>query len=170
MPKSKIKKPIPDEVLIPAVNHTLRKFSGVCADKWGELERAYCRSVCGDDYAFVETDWIGHAAIRLRKAGKCVSVNGGPKRKAKEVPNAAYADYLRSAHWLAIRTEALRWWGNKCCVCKQKATEVHHNTYDRIGRELLTDLVAVCRACHTRIHGRMMRGNDVFKASDSCGT
>ena len=163
MKKQKIEKPIPDEVLIPAINATLRTFVGMCADKWGELERSYCRSVCGEQYRFVETDWIGHAAIRLRKSGKCDSVNGGPKRKQNENPSGAYAEYLASDHWKSIRTQVLQWWGNKCCLCKEKATEVHHNSYERSGREDLTDLVAVCRVCHKRIHGRMPSGNSEFK-------
>lgn len=31
---------------------------------------------------------------------------------------------------------------------------VHHLTYERLGRELLTDLVTLCAGCHRKQHGR----------------
>lgn len=165
MPKTN-RHPIPDDVLVIAVNETLQKFPGKCADGWGEYEKSYCRKVCGDRYQFVETDWIGHRAIDLRKAGKCVSVNGGAKRKAIEVPSGEYADYLGGQHWCAFRLEVLDFWGHKCCLCASKATEVHHNTYIRRGDEHLTDCVAICRQCHKQVHGRMPSGNEAFGGAD----
>jgi 5-methylcytosine-specific restriction endonuclease McrA len=34
----------------------------------------------------------------------------------------------------------------------ERAVEVHHLTYERLGEERLTDLVALCRSCHEREH------------------
>jgi len=40
-----------------------------------------------------------------------------------------------------------------CQGCRQRpATQVHHQTYRRVGREMLFDLVAVCDECHDAIH------------------
>lgn len=41
----------------------------------------------------------------------------------------------------------------QCKGCGHKqAEDVHHLTYDHIFDELLFELIAVCRDCHTRIH------------------
>lgn len=64
-----------------------------------------------------------------------------------------YAKYLESVHWQEKRQEY--WSSNRpkgCYVCFGKARDLHHRTYERLGRELLTDLVAVCRECHEAIH------------------
>ena len=38
-------------------------------------------------------------------------------------------------------------------ACRKKpATQVHHLTYKRVGREMLFDLVAVCADCHEVVH------------------
>ena len=38
------------------------------------------------------------------------------------------------------------------CVCGAQATVVHHKTYNNIGKEPLSDLVALCKECHERVH------------------
>ena len=38
------------------------------------------------------------------------------------------------------------------CVCGKKATQVHHKTYDNIGKEPLEELVALCEDCHYKLH------------------
>lgn len=38
------------------------------------------------------------------------------------------------------------------CACGDIATEVHHKTYDNIGNELLSDLVALCKYCYNGVH------------------
>ena len=161
--------PIPDQVLLDAVNQTLHAFPDKCADRWGEAEKSHCRTLCGDEYEHVETDWIGRRAINFRKAGKCVSVAGGAKRKALETPKDQYAAYLQSEHWVEFRQYVLDWWKHRCCLCSGKATEVHHNTYDRIGAEDFIDCVPLCRTCHMRVHGRMPSGNEAFDKKGSSG-
>ena len=36
--------------------------------------------------------------------------------------------------------------------CTNEATDVHHLTYERIGKERLDDLQALCRKCHKQQH------------------
>ncbi len=36
--------------------------------------------------------------------------------------------------------------------CTDKAIDVHHLTYERIGGERLSDLIALCRKCHVDLH------------------
>lgn len=60
-----------------------------------------------------------------------------------------------------LRMRRLDWWsdyvprvrrraGGRCerCSRKTRRLEVHHLTYERFGRELLTDLQALCKPCH----------------------
>lgn len=64
-----------------------------------------------------------------------------------------YERYLKSEHWQEVRNQ---YWASPrpkaCYVCAGKSTDLHHRTYERLGRELLTDMVAVCRDCHFSIH------------------
>jgi len=67
---------------------------------------------------------------------------------------AAYAEYLQTYHWQAIRLKALKRAGHKCQVCAAtNRLEVHHNDYARLGGELMTDLVVLCADCHKLFHG-----------------
>ena len=67
----------------------------------------------------------------------------------------AYKRYRKSRRWQAKRRTILKRAGYKCRKCgRRHATQVHHETYRRIGRERLSDLTAVCGGCHKRIHGK----------------
>lgn len=67
--------------------------------------------------------------------------------------NPEYAKYLMSSKWKRKRYRAMKlagWW---CQVCNNaKAVDVHHLTYERIFNELASDLRAVCRDCHGKLH------------------
>lgn len=39
-------------------------------------------------------------------------------------------------------------------LSEKKAQDVHHKTYDNVGREPLSDLVSLCRECHEKKHIR----------------
>ena len=81
---------------------------------------------------------------------------------------AAYARYLRSPHWLRLRAKALEHAGAQCqqtwetrvvgsywqvTRCPNRTRlEVHHVHYASIGRERLTDVRVLCRACHQATH------------------
>jgi hypothetical protein len=77
-----------------------------------------------------------------------------------------YKEYLRSQHWSERRLDFLRFWGYRCCLCNSRRdVEVHHRTYERIGREELTDCVVLCERCHelhTNFTGHFLTG--VLKA------
>jgi hypothetical protein len=70
-----------------------------------------------------------------------------------------YGEYLQSEDWLALRQQVLRR-DNHRCVHTGKAKrpddplQVHHKTYERVGREDLGDLETVCLSWHRRHHGR----------------
>ena len=57
--------------------------------------------------------------------------------------------YIRTDHWKALRREARKRDGNRCVECgATERLEVHHLTYERIGRERLEDVVTLCQPCH----------------------
>lgn len=66
-----------------------------------------------------------------------------------------YTRYLASDLWQARRRFILSRAEHRCeLCCARAATTIHHRTYARVGQEEPGDLVAVCDACHARIHGR----------------
>ncbi len=79
------------------------------------------------------------------------------RAKQKEEKQAAfdkkYQEYMASDLWQVRRIRVLLRDDYKCQGClEQPATDVHHITYDRLGDELLIDLVSLCRGCHDKIH------------------
>lgn len=60
-----------------------------------------------------------------------------------------YKKYIVSPQWKKKRKQALERANHKCEKCNgTKELEVHHLTYDRLGREELSDLLVVCKHCH----------------------
>lgn len=64
-----------------------------------------------------------------------------------------YHAYLRSPQWHTLRRVMLDQADGRCQVCRRvERLQVHHNTYDRVGHERLSDLIVLCRQCHERHH------------------
>ena len=79
-----------------------------------------------------------------------------------------YAEYLETKHWAKTRAAALKRADGKCQTCGgQRQLNVHHNTYDRLGKELPADLVVLCKSCHKLFHRRLQRGSEA-KAKPAC--
>jgi len=69
---------------------------------------------------------------------------------------AMYDSYIRSEQWKQKRRQVIQRDGGVCGVCRDAAiSDIHHLTYERIGREDLADLVGVCSTCHAIQHGRI---------------
>jgi 5-methylcytosine-specific restriction endonuclease McrA len=65
-----------------------------------------------------------------------------------------YDEYIRSPAWRVLRTKVMHRAAGRCEGCADApATEVHHLTYDHFKAEFLFELVALCSACHDRVHG-----------------
>jgi hypothetical protein len=69
-------------------------------------------------------------------------------------------EYYSSPQWKEKRKYRLqlnwRMHYGLCEVCsKNKATDIHHITYERFGNEWLLDLAAVCSSCHVSYHPHM---------------
>lgn len=69
---------------------------------------------------------------------------------------AEYRRYLESPEWSAKRAATFQRAYGICECCESfPATQAHHLTYERIGHEELSDLMAVCAFCHGVIHGKL---------------
>lgn len=66
----------------------------------------------------------------------------------KKPPN--YAAYIKSTRWRNICELMKRRANFVCDHCKKSAAvlEVHHKTYERLGRERMSDLEVLCKPCH----------------------
>ena len=59
-----------------------------------------------------------------------------------------YERHIRSSQWKKMRKDILRM-RDRCEGCgTRKFLEVHHKTYERLGRESPSDLEVVCKTCH----------------------
>jgi hypothetical protein len=68
--------------------------------------------------------------------------------------NLQYLTYIRSNAWRLnpARLKALSDADGHCRLCHANDDlEVHHSTYERLGCELESDLIALCRACHREV-------------------
>lgn len=64
-----------------------------------------------------------------------------------------WREHLESDYWKKIRQKVFRRANFICEGCGvNRATQVHHLTYDRLGCEMMFDLVAICKPCHKVIH------------------
>jgi predicted HNH restriction endonuclease len=66
----------------------------------------------------------------------------------------AYIRYIKSEAWKLRCAAYFMRYGRWCKACgtRKGPLQVHHMTYDRLGKEPLTDLVSVCAPCHRGIH------------------
>lgn len=94
-----------------------------------------------------------------------------------------YREYLNSEEWFSLRDKVLEYFGHRCAVCDCGFDlDVHHRTYARAGREDFTDLIALCRECHSMFHNKLPKfdpvrlvalpqhGPIVSAAFERCGT
>lgn len=92
----------------------------------------------------IQADW----RQRRSEAGKAVK-----ERFSRSAFFADYDEYLNSAAWAKRRSAVLKRARGVCEGCGEcLPTQVHHLTYEHVGLEFLFELVAVCDACHERLH------------------
>ena len=75
------------------------------------------------------------------------------KARIAELRKMPFTEYRLTKEWRARRSRVLLRAGNRCELCNASGLlDVHHRTYDRYGDELLSDLIALCRPCHSKYH------------------
>lgn len=67
-----------------------------------------------------------------------------------------YKEYITSPEWKITAQKAKERAGFKCAICNSsKQLNVHHKTYERLGRELDEDLIVLCHDCHEIFHHKL---------------
>lgn len=75
------------------------------------------------------------------------------KRKMRDKGLRRLAHHLKTKRWAKKRAACKEHLPRKCYICKIEAiSDLHHKTYERLGRELMTDLCWLCRPCHQLVH------------------
>lgn len=78
------------------------------------------------------------------------------RRYFSQLGDLKYKDYLASPQWLKTkaRFKSSPLFYNCCgkCFRSDRPLNIHHKTYRRVGREKLSDLIALCDPCHRATH------------------
>jgi 5-methylcytosine-specific restriction endonuclease McrA len=62
-----------------------------------------------------------------------------------------YNARIKSAQWKNMKRDLIRMRGQKCEKCGScTMLELHHKTYERLGKELTSDLELLCFSCHRK--------------------
>lgn len=85
--------------------------------------------------------------------------------KLEQLGYVDYTDYLDGAHWRAVRRRFRESDRTQTCICGKPGVLLHHKTYERLGAEELTDLIALCLNCHEMVHVLLARGEFVNYAA-----
>lgn len=119
-----------------------------------------CATVNRDDL-FCGQCWDAYAAkaagLDMYRLGELTAIRDDAFDELGVTPHdvSAYHEYLKSAHWQHMREIAHEHYGGACCLCgSTDGIDVHHRTYERKGKERLSDVTLLCRDCHRKFHGR----------------
>lgn len=64
-----------------------------------------------------------------------------------------FTEYLSSEHWKSVKERYSKSKRPKqCYICSKTYEMLVHRSYEHIGNEYLTEVVAVCRSCNQEIH------------------
>lgn len=107
----------------------------------------------------------GKAPLKTRKAAKFIDArrthyNHIVCADTGEIIKS-YTAYLKSKHWKLFkkRFKESSYYRGRCFIChKEKNIHFHHLTYERIGKENLSDVIELCGLCHRNVHRALSKG------------
>ncbi len=164
--REKRRKLVPRELMIE-VGSKYTKITQKCADSWDDSTLRQARAELPLQFHAVPTDWLKIEWQNLRKnlsnAGDYrMNVGGhGPAKgsrtnRPRKSPPKWYKEYCLSERWQKMRTHWFNWWKCRCAICNEHqddtTMDLHHRTYERIGKEEFQDLIPLCRRCHDLYH------------------
>jgi hypothetical protein len=94
---------------------------------------------------------------RMRRTGR------GFERQLADLGYPSYAVYLRSLHWMEVRARQPK---TPCVRCGRRASQLHHQTYERLGDERPEDLAWLCQICHRVVHRKPNNDLRVVSVAD----
>ncbi len=72
----------------------------------------------------------------------------------REERSKSHAEYCLTPEWREVRERVLKRDNYLCQGCLiNRATLVHHKSYDFVRRELCDLLISYCNDCHKKVHG-----------------
>ena len=81
-----------------------------------------------------------------------------------------YAMHLASSAWRIFRQLVLARDKDRCVLCNSdECLEVHHRTYERLGKEDVADCYALCHLCHAMVTDAQRRKRYVERQLPSLG-
>jgi len=92
--------------------------------------------------------------IKCSKNELTIINNNGHRCIFKNGKQLSYSEYLKTRHWSKTRKRILKKYNFVCYDCLEKAVDVHHLTYERIGNERDSDLIPICIKCHSIRHDK----------------
>lgn len=169
---------IPNDVLIPKALK-MRAILRSDPDGWVTYDFEAVRSWCGVEYGHVPTDDVRRQLQNLRKSGDLGTIEDLEKVAKGEVPyephndcddserfSVEYRMYLESDQWKDFAGRVREWWDYRCAICNSESgLEVHHRTYERLGREQMNDCILLCAKCHVVADRRRQRQMKCIKAA-----
>lgn len=125
-----------------------------CGDTLGSAIKK--NSVSGDLPAFNEALPGKHVAAKKLDYDRIARKHFHLQKQREASHQKEYDAYLSSKKWAQKRQKVIERSGGLCEGCRERVAEdVHHISYDHIYDEFLFELVALCRQCHDRIHGKL---------------
>lgn len=126
-----------------------------CNDCGRVLSKGYKRTVVPDFWSLPEVDEVKRKhlwdTIKKISLAKSILLDFRLKRIAKD--KEYYKNvYLLSSEWGIKRQAVMDAYNWECQKCDEKATQLHHTTYDNIFKEKFEDLLPLCRSCHEKEH------------------
>jgi hypothetical protein len=97
-------------------------------------------------------------------------------RRKKKFSFKGYLDYINSASWESRRRSYFSTHERRCQACgtEERIIHLHHKTYDRLTKEIDSDLMPLCHVCHKKLHEfqkqlglRVEEATSIWMASNS---
>lgn len=81
--------------------------------------------------------------------------------KTNSKTRGEYQKYLASSHWRSFKKYFYKTQPKECCVCGDSfKLNLHHITYENLGKEKLEDVVCLCEFHHSIVHQRLNKDKD----------
>jgi hypothetical protein len=95
------------------------------------------------------TDFLEAGQVRSPQLDAADALMRAAVKALRALP---YHEYLKTEHWLDFRESMLRS-RDDCQYCDATiGLQVHHLTYDYLGRERPSDVLVLCAKCHQAWH------------------
>jgi hypothetical protein len=115
---------------------------------------------------------LNYDRMHKRRRFEIIALHAEAELKTNALFAKDWGQYLKSDKWKDKRERVLKRADYICQGCGQeRASEVHHVTYERRFFEMLFDLVALCQTCHSLINiekNERLRGNPFISDGLRC--